>query len=178
MAKSLAQRLERSLAPSCIVFTQRESYLYPVDCVPRGDLRLTTWQPCTSVYPVPGDIFQTPTSFLWIATARMRGDSLPAMATEWAAAAAVLFALLTVVRIYAADRSWQVFIPGGSKLWLHHHVHFAWRVTFTNYVRLSKLQSQSQWAVCNFQYFILIPSTSAGKRRRLRHEFSLLSICT
>ncbi len=35
------------------------------------------------------------------------------MAAEWAAGAALLFAVLTAARIYAADRPWQAFIPGG-----------------------------------------------------------------
>ncbi len=55
-----------------------------------------------------------PTSYVWIFTARLlTGQGLPEMAGEWAAGAALIFAILTAVRTYHADKPWQAFIPGG-----------------------------------------------------------------
>lgn len=66
------------------------------------------------MYQIPGDLFQVPTGYVWIFTARLvTGKGLPYMAQEWAIGAAILFAILTVFRIYAANKSWQVYIPGG-----------------------------------------------------------------
>lgn len=68
----------------------------------------------TAVYQVPGDLFQVPTAYVWIFTARLvTGQGLPPMAKEWAIAAAVLFAVLTAVRTRAADKTWQAYVPGG-----------------------------------------------------------------
>lgn len=66
------------------------------------------------VYQVPGDLFQVPTGYVWIFTARLvTGEGLPPMAREWAIGCASLFAVTTVLRIFATDKKWQVFIPGG-----------------------------------------------------------------
>lgn len=55
-----------------------------------------------------------PTGYVWIFTARLvTGKGLPYMAKEWAIGAAVLFAFLTGLRTYAANKSWQAYIPGG-----------------------------------------------------------------
>ncbi|KAK0626114.1 OPT oligopeptide transporter protein-domain-containing protein [Immersiella caudata] len=68
----------------------------------------------TAVYQVPGDLFQVPTGYVWIFTARLvTGEGLPPMAREWAIGAAALFSATTVLRIFATDKRWQVFIPGG-----------------------------------------------------------------
>ncbi|KAK0651322.1 OPT oligopeptide transporter protein-domain-containing protein [Cercophora newfieldiana] len=68
----------------------------------------------TAVYQVPGDLFQVPTGYVWIFTARLvTGEGLPPMAREWAIGCAALFSATTVLRIFAADKRWQVFIPGG-----------------------------------------------------------------
>lgn len=68
----------------------------------------------TAVYTIPGSLFQVPTAYVWIFTARLvTGQGLPPMAREWAVAFAALFAVTTAVRIYAADRRWQRFVPGG-----------------------------------------------------------------
>ncbi|KAL1881970.1 hypothetical protein VTK73DRAFT_3299 [Phialemonium thermophilum] len=69
----------------------------------------------TTVYDVPGDLFQVPTGYVWIFTARLvTGKGLPPMAKEWAIGSATLFALLTALRISHGPRSrWQAFIPGG-----------------------------------------------------------------
>jgi uncharacterized oligopeptide transporter (OPT) family protein len=66
------------------------------------------------VYQVPGDLFQVPTGYVWISTARLvTGQGLPYMAKEWAVAFAVLFALTTMLRIYVAGSRWHAYIPGG-----------------------------------------------------------------
>ncbi|OAA59672.1 oligopeptide transporter [Niveomyces insectorum RCEF 264] len=68
----------------------------------------------TSAYVIPSDLFQIPTGYVWIFTARLvTGQGLPAMAGEWAIGAAVLFASITLVRIHTAQRSWHAYIPGG-----------------------------------------------------------------
>ncbi|KAI0181988.1 OPT superfamily oligopeptide transporter [Hypoxylon sp. FL1284] len=68
----------------------------------------------TAVYDVPGDLFQVPTAFVWIFTARLvTGKGLPYMAREFAIGAAVLFALLTALRTKAIGKSWHAYIPGG-----------------------------------------------------------------
>lgn len=68
------------------------------------------------VYQVPGDLFQVPTGYVWIFTARLvTGKGLPYMAKEWAIAFAVLFSVSTAVRIYyrSINSRWHAYIPGG-----------------------------------------------------------------
>ncbi|KAI1499810.1 OPT oligopeptide transporter protein-domain-containing protein [Biscogniauxia marginata] len=68
----------------------------------------------TAVYDVPGDLFQVPTAFVWIFTARLvTGEGLPHMAREFAVGAAVVFAVLTVVRTKGVGTKWHAYIPGG-----------------------------------------------------------------
>lgn len=70
----------------------------------------------TSVYKIPGGLFQVPTGFVWIFTARLvTGQGLPPMTAEFAAGAAILWALLTALRIYGNSRkaTWTPYIPGG-----------------------------------------------------------------
>ncbi|KAH6621272.1 OPT oligopeptide transporter protein-domain-containing protein [Chaetomium sp. MPI-SDFR-AT-0129] len=70
----------------------------------------------TAVYQIPGDLFQVPTGYVWIFTARLvTGQGLPPMAKEWALGAAVLFAVTTAVRTQtgAAKSRWHSLIPGG-----------------------------------------------------------------
>ncbi|KAI0602288.1 OPT superfamily oligopeptide transporter [Biscogniauxia sp. FL1348] len=68
----------------------------------------------TAVYEVPGDLFQVPTAFVWIFTARLvTGKGLPHMAREFAAGAAVIFAVLTTVRARGIGSKWHAYIPGG-----------------------------------------------------------------
>lgn len=68
----------------------------------------------TTVYVVPGDLFPVPTGYVWIFTARLvTGKGLPPGAWEWAAGAAALFSLSTVLRIVGTSRTWQGYIPGG-----------------------------------------------------------------
>lgn len=70
--------------------------------------------PQLSVYQVPGDLFQVPTAYVWIFTARLvTGAGLPPMAKEWAMGAGALFAGLTILRTVAVGNRWRRFIPGG-----------------------------------------------------------------
>jgi OPT family oligopeptide transporter len=68
----------------------------------------------TSVYEVPGDLFQVPTGHVWIRTARLvTGKELPMMAWQWALGAAIVFTFTTVARIIGTGKRWHPFIPGG-----------------------------------------------------------------
>ncbi|KAI9765172.1 MAG: hypothetical protein M1840_007765 [Geoglossum simile] len=68
----------------------------------------------TSVYTIPGDLFQVPTAYVWIFTARLvTGKGLPPMAREWAAGAAVIFAIGTSTRILGKGKRWHCLIPSG-----------------------------------------------------------------
>ncbi|KAM3470378.1 hypothetical protein MY8738_009770 [Beauveria namnaoensis] len=68
----------------------------------------------TRIYEIPGDLFQVPTAYVWIFTARLvTGQGLPYMAKEWAIAAGALFACVTVLRTVAVGKSWRSWIPGG-----------------------------------------------------------------
>ena len=69
-----------------------------------------------SVYPIPGELFQTPTAYVWIFTARLvTGKGLPPMAWQFALGFGLLFAGFTCVRIWAkeAGKAWAEWIPGG-----------------------------------------------------------------
>ncbi|RFN47874.1 oligopeptide transporter [Fusarium flagelliforme] len=68
----------------------------------------------TKVYTIPGDLFQVPTAYVWIFTARLvTGSGLPDRAKEWAIGAAVLFACATIIRTLAIGKKWRPLIPGG-----------------------------------------------------------------
>ncbi|KAI0397124.1 OPT oligopeptide transporter protein-domain-containing protein [Xylariaceae sp. FL0594] len=68
----------------------------------------------TAVYEVPGDLFQVPTAYVWIFTARLvTGKGLPHMAREFAIGAAVIFAVFTVLRTRGMGKRWYAYIPGG-----------------------------------------------------------------
>lgn len=70
----------------------------------------------TNVYEVPGGMFQVPTGYVWIFTARLvTGQGLPPKVAEWAVGAAAVFAALTALRMYGNARGakWTPFIPGG-----------------------------------------------------------------
>ncbi|KAK8077557.1 oligopeptide transporter [Apiospora saccharicola] len=68
----------------------------------------------TAVYQVPGELFEVPTAYVWIFTARLvTGQGLPPMAREWAIGAAVVFGFFTILRTKGMGKWWQVYIPGG-----------------------------------------------------------------
>ncbi|KAL6858651.1 OPT oligopeptide transporter domain-containing protein [Trichoderma novae-zelandiae] len=68
----------------------------------------------TAVYEIPGKLFQVPTAYVWIFTARLvTGQGLPYMAKEWATGAGALFAVTTLARTLSVGRPWRSWIPGG-----------------------------------------------------------------
>jgi OPT family oligopeptide transporter len=78
-----------------------------------------------NVYEVPGPMFQTPTAYVWIFTARLvTGQGLPPMAWEAASIAGAVFVVVTILRIVGASSIahggkhdtiawWHAWIPGG-----------------------------------------------------------------
>jgi uncharacterized oligopeptide transporter (OPT) family protein len=76
-----------------------------------------------NVYEIPGEMFQTPTAYVWIFTARLvTGEGLPDMAWQASFIAGLVWVILTAVRITAASPSfaqngqppaWRNWIPGG-----------------------------------------------------------------
>jgi OPT family oligopeptide transporter len=68
----------------------------------------------TSVYEVPGSLFQVPTGYVWIFTARLvTGQGLPPMVAQWAFGAAAVFTVTTIVRTVSVEKRWHSYIPGG-----------------------------------------------------------------
>ncbi|OJD34197.1 oligopeptide transporter [Diplodia corticola] len=72
----------------------------------------------TNVYEVPGKLFEVPTGFVWIFTARLvTGKGLPPMVMQWALGAGLVFAVGTAIRVgeqtKAGTRRWTRFVPGG-----------------------------------------------------------------
>ncbi|KAL6715166.1 OPT superfamily [Lecanora helva] len=68
----------------------------------------------TSVYKIPGGMFQVPTAYVWIFTARLvTGQGLPEMAWQWALGVGIIFAFLTAARVRGQGTWWQPWIPGG-----------------------------------------------------------------
>ncbi|EAW07466.1 OPT family oligopeptide transporter [Aspergillus clavatus NRRL 1] len=78
-----------------------------------------------SVYEVPGPMFQTPTAYVWIFTARLvTGQGLPPMAWQASLTAGIVFVGITILRIFGASplanggrrdatAPWRAWIPGG-----------------------------------------------------------------
>lgn len=78
-----------------------------------------------SVYDVPGPMFQIPTAYTWIMTARLvTGQGLPPMAWQASVIAGIAFVAITILRIVGASRiankgqhgvtaPWRAWIPGG-----------------------------------------------------------------
>lgn len=68
----------------------------------------------TKVYTIPGGMFEVPTAYVWIFTARLvTGSGLPKMAPQWALGAGLVFVVLTALRQVGKGKSWQAFVPGG-----------------------------------------------------------------
>ncbi|KKY17415.1 putative oligopeptide transporter [Phaeomoniella chlamydospora] len=73
-----------------------------------------------NVYNIPSDMFQVPTGYVWIFTARLvTGKGLPPMAWQFSLAFGILFLLTTSLRIYLSLssspklKSLHPYIPGG-----------------------------------------------------------------
>lgn len=72
-----------------------------------------------NVYDVPGQMFQVPTAYVWIFTARLvTGQGLPPMAWQASMIAGAVFVVTSILRIMdayrrAGSRSWSALIPGG-----------------------------------------------------------------
>ena len=77
----------------------------------------------TRVYKIPGGLFQVPTGFVWIFTARLvTGQGLPEKTPQFAIGAAIIWSLFTMLRLYGmsvrkADGTkgagWLPYVPGG-----------------------------------------------------------------
>ncbi|KAJ4982920.1 OPT oligopeptide transporter [Stagonosporopsis vannaccii] len=75
----------------------------------------------TNVYTIPGGLFEVPTGYVWVFTARLvTGKGLPPMVGQWASGAAVIFAVGTMIRVWGMNRKqrglsgwWIDFVPGG-----------------------------------------------------------------
>ncbi|KAF2432945.1 oligopeptide transporter-like protein [Tothia fuscella] len=73
----------------------------------------------THVYTIPGDLFEVPTAYVWVFTARLvTGQGLPPMVAEWALVSGLIFAVATAARVWARSQSgWKRrltnWIPGG-----------------------------------------------------------------
>jgi uncharacterized oligopeptide transporter (OPT) family protein len=68
----------------------------------------------TSVYTIPSDLFQVPTAYVWIFTARLvTGQGLPPKASAFALATGVVWAVLTALRVALRGKKIQAWIPGG-----------------------------------------------------------------
>lgn len=78
-----------------------------------------------NVYPVPGPMFEVPTGYVWIFTARLvTGQGLPEMAWPAAGIACVIFTITTILRIVGTVSGpagskgpvfapWRAWVPGG-----------------------------------------------------------------
>ena len=70
----------------------------------------------TRVYEITGRLFQVPTAYVWVFTARLvLGQGLPPMVKEWALGAGVIWTVLSVIRVVgrARDWHWAQWVPGG-----------------------------------------------------------------
>ncbi|KAJ5771393.1 uncharacterized protein N7511_003444 [Penicillium nucicola] len=76
-----------------------------------------------NVYEVPGEMFQTPTAYVWIFTARLvTGEGLPEMAWQMSFIFGIVWVFITALRIAAASPyfsrngsppPWRSWVPGG-----------------------------------------------------------------
>jgi len=100
---------------SAFIYQLYTAYVYPLKTSQSTDQRAIKYINMPyRVYTIPGDLFQVPTGYVWIFTARLvTGKGLPPMAKEWAFSFAALFAITTAIRISATNKSWQSLIPGG-----------------------------------------------------------------
>ncbi|KAF2403747.1 oligopeptide transporter-like protein [Trichodelitschia bisporula] len=73
----------------------------------------------TDVYTIPNSLFQVPTAYVWVFTARLvTGQGLPPAVSEWAIGAGLIFAATTAFRTWAraggkSRQKFLNFVPGG-----------------------------------------------------------------
>lgn len=74
----------------------------------------------TSVYELPGSMFQIPTAYVWLFTARLvTGQGLPDGAWGAAFVACLIAVIVTILRIVGTGRNggkdalWKAYVPGG-----------------------------------------------------------------
>ncbi|OJD16654.1 hypothetical protein AJ78_03206 [Emergomyces pasteurianus Ep9510] len=69
-----------------------------------------------SVYNVPSSMFQVPTAYVWIFTARLvTGQGLPEMAWQTATIAGAVFSIITVLRIIGTSPSFSPAVAKGKR---------------------------------------------------------------
>ncbi|KAJ5088454.1 OPT oligopeptide transporter [Penicillium angulare] len=68
----------------------------------------------TTVYTIPGPLFQTPTAYIWVAAAKMAyGAGLPPYSFQFSIGFAIVFAVIAALKIRFEGSTWSRFIPGG-----------------------------------------------------------------
>ena len=108
----------------------------------------------THVYTIPGGLFEVPTAYVWVFTARLvTGQGLPPKVAEWALGSALIFAVFTAARIWArASSGWKrgltAVIPGGIAVAVGTYTRQC--IASTHYLHHSR----------NVQYSVVHPRTS------------------
>ncbi|KAI1350930.1 oligopeptide transporter [Xylaria sp. FL0043] len=68
----------------------------------------------TSVYDIPGPVFQVPSAFVWRAGAKLAvGQDLPEMVPQVCLATGLIFVVIAVVRTCYPNHAWSVYLPMG-----------------------------------------------------------------
>lgn len=68
----------------------------------------------TSIYPVPGELFQIPSAHIWVLAAKLVTErDLPEKTQEFSLCFAALFAFSSITRIRYAGHGWRDMIPSG-----------------------------------------------------------------
>ncbi|KAJ4477207.1 OPT oligopeptide transporter protein-domain-containing protein [Lentinula aciculospora] len=76
----------------------------------------TAYSLYTRVYPIPGPSFPAPTAYVWLSFARLlRDGQLPENSYVFMVVFAIIFALVSAVKFYAAKKQlwWAKWIPSG-----------------------------------------------------------------
>lgn len=82
-----------------------------------------------SQYPIPGPLFQIPSSFLDVSTAKLvMGRGLPDGVLKFALCFASFFIVSTITKTSCADQSWQHLIPSGVSFAIGKAPHYAIKI--------------------------------------------------